>query len=111
MCLYIDKIKTKQEKANSSPRHFLKVFLRKEGYLLTPYMKHEIRTPGIIESPTHQNLFFSSLPDIIGVAFHARTTASALKQDLFWIDQFELGFCVVMDILVQAKDIIAFGKI
>jgi len=109
MCLYVDKQKTEQEKANSSPRRFLKAFIRKEDYLVTPYMKHVVEGPGIIENQKNKGIFVWPV-DFIGPAFHARTTGQALKQDLFWIDQFELGFCVVLEITVQAGDIIAFGN-
>ena len=109
MCLYVDAYKTEQERSSSSPRHFLKVFVRNENYLLTPYHKYKVIGPGILVAPAKNGPLIVANMVSSGV-FHARITGLALKPDLFWIDQFELGFSVILEIIVQAKDIVAYGN-
>ena len=109
MCLYVDEHRTEQERDDPSPRHFLKVFVRKDNYLLTPYHKYKVAGPGILVAPTKEGPLMVAKMVSSGV-FHARTTGQALKPDLFWCAQFELGFCVVLEITVQAGDIVAYGN-
>lgn len=109
MCLYVDEYKTELERSNLSPRHFLKVFVRNENYLVTPYHKYKVVGPGILVAPAKNGPLMVAKMVSSGV-FHARTTGQALKPDLFWCDQFELGFCVVLEIIVQANDIVAYGN-
>ena len=109
MCLYVDEQKTTLERADCSPRYLLKVFVRMNNYLLTPYLKYKITGPGILVAPSKDGpLIVDKM--VSNGTFHARTAKLALKQDLFWCDQFELGFCVAIEIIVQAEDIVAFGN-
>ena len=111
MCLYIDKQKTEIEKFDTSPRTFYKLFLKGERTLQTPYMRQIIEGPGIFKAPPPSTAWLDYNKGMIGPgAFHARTTKEALKFDIFWIEQFELGFCVFLEIPVQASHIIAFGS-
>ena len=111
MCLYIDKDKTEREKLKGALRTFYKVFVREERTLLTPYFKWPIRAPGAIKAPPPDSVWLKYNEGMVGPgAFHARVLKEALKQDLFWIDQFDLGSCIILEIPVQVEAIVADGN-
>jgi len=107
MCLYVDKKKTEAELKDHSVRIFIKVFFKKDKGLLTPYMKYSVSGPGVYTAPESRKPF----TDMVGDgAFHARTDLNAIKQDLFWIEQFDLGTPVIHKVTVKAEHLIAFGN-
>jgi len=111
MCLYIDSCKTEREKFNKSLRKFYKVFVREEKTLLTPYFKWPIRAPGLLKAPPPDSVWLKYNEGMVGPgAFHARLLKESLKQDLFWVEQFELGACIILEIPVQADSIVAYGN-
>jgi len=111
MCLYIDKDKTAQEKLNTTPRVFYKLFLKSDKILQTPYMRHAINGPGKFTAPQADPSWLEYNKGMVGPgAFHARTSKEALKQDLFWAIQFELGACIFLRIVVHSDYIIAYGN-
>lgn len=109
MCLFVNRIKTIQEWQNRAPRVFYKVFVKATDHLFTPYWRFSVNAPG--QYCLANAVSFEDQEMIGKGAFHARTKESALVQDEYYCEHFELGKPVRVPILVDVDEITAFGVV
>jgi hypothetical protein len=115
MCLYVDHFLTKKLLSeDKSEWIFYKLFLKRLGYLETPYQGYKVTQPGVVtilNPVSAKDILEQHSISIEQGVFHARVTAGATSEDRYWVEYFCKGEYKIacVPILVKKDKIVAFG--